>query len=381
MATRRNFLTTASKGLAAATLAPIITSLDVPSFSSGLSGGNNPLILPETEKFTSKDHYRPPHALGLGGVALGNAFKETDEEEAYETMKAAWNAGIRYFDTSPWYGLGISERRMGSFLRDKDKKDYVISTKVGRLMYPDANYRNEMWKGRLNFNYKYDYSADGVRRSVEDSLQRLGIPALDIVFIHDLSPDNKDLGKNWTEYFKTAQHGAMKELTKMREEGMIKGWGLGVNTIEPALQTLEVADPDVFLSATKYSLVYHNDALNMLFPACEKRGVSIVSGAPLAAGLLAGKDRYLYDGKKPKEIMDKYAKLKNIAADHSVDLRTAALQFSVAPAVMASTIPGARSPQQVNENAASMKVKIPADFWAELKKEKLVEENAPVPKV
>lgn len=379
MPSRRNFLATATKGVAAATLAPIITSMDMPANAAGLSPNDNPLVLPN-EKSSSKDHYRVPFAIGMGGVALGNAFFETGEEQAYETMKAAWKAGIRHYDTSPWYGLGISERRMGRFLRDQEKQEYVISTKVGRLMYPDAKYRNDMWKGRLNFNYKYDYTADGVRRSVEDSLQRMGIPAIDIVYIHDLSPDNKDFNGRWLEHFEVAKNGAMKELTKMRGEGLIKAWGLGVNTIEPALKTLEVADPDIFLSATKYSLIQHKDALNMLFPACEKRGVSIVAGAPLNAGFLAGVNRYHYDGKMKQEYLTKRDQLKKIARDHKVDLRTAALQFTVAPNVMASTIPGARNAQQVTENAISMNTKIPADFWKELKHEKLIESNAPVPK-
>lgn len=379
--TRRGFLATATKGVAAASVAPLLfSSLGEPLYAGNTeptTSSNIPDMQPENLE-ANKDHYRIPHKIGMGGVALGNAFFETSDQQAYDTIKAAWDTGIRYFDTSPWYGLGLSERRIGHFLRDKDKKDYVISTKVGRLTYPDASFKHDMWKGRLNFNYKYDYTADGVRRSVDDSLQRLGIPALDVVFIHDLSPDNKDLGDKWEDYFKIAQNGAMKELTKMREEGLIKGWGLGVNTIAPALKTLEVADPDVFLSATKYSLIYHKDALNQLFPACEKRGVSIVSGAPLNAGFLAGVDRYHYDGKLPQEHVAKREKLKNVAKDHKVDLRTAALQFTVAPKVMASTIPGARSPKQVQENAESMKVKIPADFWKELKKEKLIEENAPV---
>lgn len=379
MPSRRNFIATASKGMAAATLAPIITSMDMPVNNAGLSPEDNPLVLPGADT-GKKGKYRVPFNIGLGGVALGNAFFETDEEQAYNTMKAAWKAGMRHYDTSPWYGLGISERRMGRFLRDQDKQEYVISTKVGRLMYPDAKFKHEMWKGRLNFNYKYDYTADGVRRSVEDSLQRLGIPAVDIVYIHDLSPDNKDLGSKWTEQFEVAKNGAMKELTKMRDEGLIKAWGLGINTIEPALKTLEVADPDMFLSATKYSLIQHKDGLNMLFPACEKRNVSIVSGAPLNAGFLAGVDRYNYDGKMKQEFIDKRTKLYNIARTHSVDLRTAALQFTVAPTVVASTIPGARNAQQVTENAASMNTKIPADFWKELKHEKLIENNAPVPK-
>jgi D-threo-aldose 1-dehydrogenase len=377
--TRRTFINTLTKGAAAATLAPLANAFDNTTLSP--ESGVTPIITESAGSYEPvAGHYRPPYKIGMGGVALGNGFKETGDTEALQAMQGAWDAGIRYFDTSPWYGLGQSERRMGNFLHGKDKKDYVISSKVGRLMHPDANFSHPLWKGRLNFNYKYDYTAQGVRKSVEDSLLRLGIPALDIVFVHDLSPDNGDMKDKWLDYFKIAQNGAFKELTKMREEGLIKGWGLGVNTIEPAMKALEVADPDIFLSATQYSLVKHKDDLEVLFPACEKRGVSVVVGAPLAAGLLAGVDRYLYAGEKPKDIMDKYAKMKNIALDHKVDLRTAALQFTAAPKVVASTIPGIRTAQQAAENAASMTAKIPTDFWAELKREKLIEERAEVPK-
>lgn len=379
---RRNFISNIAKGVAVASVPSVFTTVfasENPAAAASTLDGV-PVAETETSGIITAEKYRLPYKIGMGGVALGNGFAETEDFVALLAMQGAWDAGIRYFDTSPWYGLGQSERRMGNFLHGKDKNDYVISSKVGRLMYPDAKFTHPLWKGRLNFNYKYDYTADGVRKSVEDSLLRLGIPALDIVYIHDLSPDNGDMKEKWTEYFKIAQNGAMKELTKMREEGLIKAWGLGVNTIEPVLRTLDVADPDIFLSATQYSLVKHKDDLNTLFPACEKRGVSVVVGAPLAAGLLGGKDRYLYAGEKPKEIMDKYAKMLKVAAAHKTDLRTAALQFTAAPAVVASTIPGARTAQQATENARSMTVKIPAAFWEELKHEKLIESNAPVPK-
>ena len=376
---RRDFLNTAGKGLAAVSLSPFVAN----AFDTATSKNEAPPIILTTVSGSIQNHkhYRPPHKIGMGGVALGNAFKETTDTEALEAMQGAWDAGIRYFDTSPWYGLGQSERRMGNFLHGKNPDEYIISSKIGRILYPDTNFKHEMWKGRLNFNYKYDYTADGARRSIEDSLQRLGIPSLDIVFIHDLSSDNADLGSKWLDYFKIAQNGAMKELTKMRDEGLIKGWGLGINTIEPALKTLEVADPDLFLSATQYSMIHHKDDLNTLFPACDKRDVSIVVGAPLNAGFLAGIERYDYSGKMPKAYVEKREKIKKIATTHQVDLRTAALQFTAAPQVVAATIPGARTAKQVQENAASMKATIPTDFWDELKKEKLIEANAPVPKV
>lgn len=328
---------------------------------------------------TKGQRYRLLVNFGLGGVAIGNGFFETPDAQAEETLEAAWAAGVRYFDTSPWYGLGLSERRFGHFLDAQKREDFFISTKIGRLMVPDRDFKHGMWKGQLGFNYKYDYSAEGTRRSVEDSLQRLGLPSIDIVFIHDLSPDNGDMKDKWTDYFDIAAKGAIPELTKMREEGIIKGWGFGVNTIEPILKTLEISEPDIFLSAIQYSLMKHEDSLERLFPACEKHGVSLVIGGPLNAGFLAGVDRYNYGGTIPEGFKEKRERIAAIAKEHGTDLRTAALQFTAAPKVVAATIPGARSAKQVEENAVSMKAKIPAKFWDALKNEKLIAADAPVP--
>ena len=328
---------------------------------------------------SADDRFKPSQPFGLGGVAIGNAFRPTTDEQAQEVMEGAWAAGVRYFDTSPWYGLGLSERRFGHFLHNKGREEYVLSTKVGRLLKATKEPPKTMWKQASPFTYAYDYSAAGVRRSIEDSLQRLGIERIDIVFIHDLSPDNGDMGDRWTEYFEVAQKGAMPELTRMREEGLIKAWGLGVNTIEPILRTLEVADPDIFLSATQYSLMYHEDALNRLFPACEKHGVSVIAGAALNAGFLAGTDRYNYGSEIPAGFMEKRERMRKIAQRHGIDLRTAALQFSAAPSAVSAVIPGTRFGKQAKENVESMKVKIPADFWAELKQEKLIAGHAPIP--
>lgn len=331
------------------------------------------------ETGAAKKRFEIAGKFGLGGVAIGNGFRVSPDEEAEGALVAAWENGVRFFDTSPWYGLGLSERRFGHFLDDKEPEDYVISTKIGRLMVPDPDFRHGMWKGNPGFNYNYDYTAEGTRRSVEDSLQRLGIPSIDVVFIHDLSPDNGDMKEKWTEHFEVAEKGAMKELAKMKEEGMIKAWGMGVNRPEPILRCLEVADPDVFLAATQYSLIDHEKALDGIFPACEKSGVSLVMGAPLNSGFLAGVDRYNYRGEIPKEHLEKREKLAKIAKAHGTDLRTAAIQFTAAPSVVAATIPGARNAKQAEENAASMKAAIPADFWEELKAEKLIAEHAPVP--
>ena len=366
--------------LAQATLAGTGMALGtgLPSLVSASSHENEPMSL-STPKETKR--FRPKDKAGFGGVALGNGFQQNPDRECLEAVEAAWDAGIRLYDTSPWYGLGISERRMGLFLKDKPRESFTLSTKVGRLLIPKENFSAHelLWKGKLNFSYKYDYTASGVRRSVEDSLQRLGLSAIDIVFIHDLSPDNADMKTTYPSYFQQAVKGAMPELTKMREEGIIKGWGLGVNTIEPILQTLSAADPDIFLSACQYSLIKHEDDLNGVFPKVAERNVSIIVGAPLCAGFLSGKDRYLYDGQFPDGVKDKLASLKRVATNHAVDLRTAALQFAAAPEVVSGVIPGAHTAEQAVQNAASFKIAIPADFWAELKDEKLIAENAPVP--
>lgn len=354
-------------------------------FSNTVLGVDNYLKNNSMEQFENSPvhtRFRPKHKAGFGGVAVGNGFNENPSVPCMQSVEAAWDAGIRYFDTSPWYGLGISERRMGLALKDKNRDEYTLSTKIGRVLYPheDFDASKTIWKGKMNFGYRYDYTAEGTRRSVEDSLQRLGVSSLDIVFIHDLSPDNGDMKDNWMAYFDIAAKGAMPELMKMREEGLIKGWGFGVNTIDPIVKAMEVSDPDIFLSACQYSLIHHKDALNKVFPLAEKRDVSIVVGAPFAAGLLAGKDRYLYGGEMPDWVVEKYGKMKRIAQDYQVDLRSAALQFAAAPAVVSAVIPGAHTVQQAQENVASFSEKIPADFWAALRQEKLIEENAVTPR-
>jgi D-threo-aldose 1-dehydrogenase len=347
------------------------------SYLPGL-GSVNSSNMKEKFKFLN---VKLPSNFGLGGVAIGNGFRPTTDEQAQLAMEGAWEAGVRFFDTSPWYGLGISERRFGRFLHNKQREDYILATKVGRILKAAKQPpKNNSWKEASPFDYEYDYTAAGVRRSIEDSLQRLGINSIDIVFIHDLSPDNGDMKENWKSYFEIAADGAIPELTKMKEEGLIKGWGLGVNRIEPILETLKVAEPDVCLSATQYSLMYHEDALERLFPACEEKGVDIVVGAPLNAGFLAGIDRYNYWGEMPEGFKEKREKISKIAEKHGTNLRTAALQFSAAPDIVSAVIPGTRYPEQARENVESMKVKIPTAFWEELVEQKLISDRAPWPK-
>jgi D-threo-aldose 1-dehydrogenase len=333
---------------------------------------------------TTSKHYKPPIRFGLGGVPLGNEFAVITEKDAYATLEAAWSAGVRYYDTSPWYGLGLCERRFGNFLHTKDRKDYVLSSKVGKLL--KASRQNNA-KEYFPFtpspnNIVFDYTADGVKRSIEDSLQRLGVDALDIAFVHDLSPDNAYLPSPWEEQFEIARKGAFPALTRMREEGIIKGWGLGVNRPEPIMKLLDVADPDVCLLASQYSLIDHENALHHVFPAARAKGVSFVVGSSLNAGFISGSQRYNYgkeNYKIPQPIIEKREKLREVAGRHGVDLRTAALQFSATPDVASALVVGAASEQQIVADYSSMQVKTPAEFWAELKERKLIEQDAPVP--
>jgi D-threo-aldose 1-dehydrogenase len=328
------------------------------------------------------EDFKLPKNFGLGGVAAGNAWHVNSNQQIEMAMAAAWDAGVRYFDTSPFYGFGLSERRMGHFLFEKNRDEFVLSTKIGRVFDADPNYKSDpksLWKGRLNFKYKFDYTAAGVRRSIEDSLQRLGLSSIDIVYVHDLSPDTGELGDRWMDQFNIAAKGAFPELTKMREEGIIKGWGMGVNTPEPILKAMEVADPDIFLVAIQYSLVDHKKALNSLFPAMEKKKVKAVIGGPLNAGFLANRDRFNYGDTIPAEMLEKRKKINAIIGKYNVDLRTVALQFSAAHPVVAAVIPGASTAEQASSNAAAMATKVPGDLWKELKQAKLIEQDAPVP--
>jgi len=329
-------------------------------------------------------HYKVPFKFGLGGVPLGNEFAMVTDKDAYAILEAAWSAGIRYYDVSPWYGLGLAERRYGNFLHNKNRSEYVLSSKVGKLLKA-----SKTAKGRELFPFSpspndvtFDYTASGVRRSIEDSLQRLGVDSLDIAFVHDISSDNKLLPTSWQEQFEIALKGAFPELTRMREEGVIKGWGIGVNTPAPILRVFSEADPDVCLMASQYSLIDHKNALNQLFPAVRKKNASLVVGSSLNAGFISGSPRYNY-GKEsykiPVEFLEKRKRLREVAANHGVDLRTAALQFSAAPDEAAALVVGASSEQQILADYTSMQTNIPGEFWTELKAERLIEQNAPTP--
>jgi D-threo-aldose 1-dehydrogenase len=334
----------------------------------------------------AKQIFTPEFRFGQGGVPSGNEFEVVTDEDAMKTLEASWNAGIRYFDVSPWYGLGLAERRYGMFLHNQPRDSYLISTKVGKLLKaaPRNNSKDLFPYGNSPNNVVFDYTADGVRRSIEDSLQRLGIDHIDVVFVHDISPDNLLLPRPWPEEFAVALKGAFPALSQMRDEGVIKAWGIGVNTPEPILRVIRESDPDVCLLASQYSLIDHANALNSVFPVAREHEVSFVVGSSLNAGFISGSPGYNY-GKNSWNIspahLAKREKLRAVANQFGVDLRTAALQFSAAPDVVASLIVGAHTEAQALANASSMKATIPPAFWEELKRQNLIEQNASVPAV
>lgn len=324
----------------------------------------------------ASQRFAPPGPLGFGGAPLGDMFAKVDEQTAEATVAAAWESGIRYFDTAPHYGAGLSEHRFGSILRQHPRDSYVLSTKVGRLLVPDI--QGEIahpFLSALPFRRVQDYSAAAARRSVEDSLQRMAVGRIDIVYVHDLAADH--LGDAWTEAFETAREGAFRELIKMREEGLIRAWGLGVNLPEPCVRALKESDPDVFLLAGRYSLL-DLTGLKELFPLCAERGARVVVGGPFNSGLLAGGKTFDYQD-APAEQVAARDRLLAVAKEHGVDLKAAALQFCAAHPVVASVIPGAKHPDRVRQNAALMAQKIPAAFWATLKAQSLLPEEAPTP--
>jgi D-threo-aldose 1-dehydrogenase len=381
MNTRRDFLSVTVKGSAMAVASALLPESTSALGASEMIGSNS---MEQAGSSGNKGHYKPPFRFGIGGVPLGNEFAVVTDKDAYATIEAAWNAGVRYYDMAPWYGLGLAERRYGNFLHNKNRSEYVLSSKVGKLLKASKTAKNKEYFpfSPSPNDVVYDYTASGVRRSIEDSLQRLGVDSIDIAFVHDISSDNKYLPTPWQEQFEIARKGAFPELTRMREEGLIKGWGIGVNTPEPIMRLLEVADPDVCLLASQYSLIDHKNALDQVFPAARAKNVSFVIGSSLNAGFISGSPRYNY-GKEsykiPPAFLEKRKRLREVASNHGVDLRTAALQFSAAPDIAAALVVGASSEQQILADYTSMQTKIPAEFWAELKAHNLIEQNAPVP--
>lgn len=300
--------------------------------------------------------------LGFGGASAGNLYRDTSDAEAAGAIQAAWDGGVRYFDTAPHYGLGLSEARLGAALGSRPRLEFVLSTKVGRLLEDNPSPSgSDVAAGGFavpdRLRRRYDYSAAGVRRSLEDSLTRLGLDRVDIVYVHD--PD---------DYVDEAIAGALPELVRMREEGIIGAAGVGMNQWQAPLRMVRETDLDVVMLAGRWTLLDRSGA--PLLAACADRGVSVVAAAPFNSGLLAQPwppDGALFNyGPAGPALLQRARDLARICHEHGVDLPTAAVQFPLRHPAVVSVVSGMRTAAQAVTTVARLTTPVPDDIWAEL---------------
>ena len=320
--------------------------------------------------------------MGFGAAPIGNFLKPIPEEVAAAMVEHAWISGMRYFDTAPLYGHGLSELRLGQNLRWKPRDEFVLSSKVGRLLTPAprASISFAPWVNAAPFTFRFDYSYDGAMRSVEDTLQRTALERIDIAFIHDCDVFTHGAAQQ-AIYFKQAMDGAYKALLKMREVGVVKDIGFGVNEWQVCHEALKQGDFDGFLLAGRYTLL-EQDSLDEFLPLCEKRNAAVVIGGGLNSGILATGAvpgaKYNYSP-APPHILEKVKKIEAVCTEHKVPLPAAALQFLLAHPAIASHVPGTRTVEQMEQNIAWISHPIPKDFWQDLKHKGLLRKDAPVP--
>jgi len=319
--------------------------------------------------------------FGQGGAPLGGNLQPTPWAQAKAVMDFAWDNGIRFFDTAPFYGYGLSEHYFGNVLREHKREDYVLSTKVGRLLKPRTQPQtpNDPWKQPLPFEPVFDYGYDATMRSFEDSLQRLGLNKIDILLIHDIGVTTHFA--DHAKHMKAAMEGGFKALQELRKAGKIGALGMGVNEWEVCMEAIDYGDFDVFLLAGRYTLL-EQEALTSFLPECQKRGTTIIIGGPFNSGILAvgAKPGATFDYlPASKEILDKVAKIEKVCADHKVALPAAALQFPLTHPSVCSVIPGSRSTDELKRNLDLFRTPIPKALWSDLKSAGLMRQDAPTP--
>lgn len=320
--------------------------------------------------------------LGFGTAPLGGLHNRISEEAAETTLEAAWKAGVRYFDTAPWYGNGLSELRLGSCLRHYSRDEYVVSTKVGRTFHrplQPSSFCPEFWKGGLRLDYQFDYTYDGIMRAYEQSLMRLGIDSIDMLLIHDLDISEIGSQPQLESYFRDLEDSGWRALELLRSTAEVKAVGAGVNILGTVPEMLQRFDLDFFLVAMPYTLI-NQEPLDLEFPLCERRDVAIVIGSPFASGILAtgashNAPQYNY-ADAPAWVIEKVKRIEVVCAQHKIPLAAAALQFPLRHPLVASVIPGAITPQQISENARLLHIPIPEEFWRELRTQGLLREPA-----
>ena len=320
--------------------------------------------------------------FGFGAAHLGELYSYVDEASSHATLEAAWSGNLRYYDTAPWYGRGKSEHRLGCFLSSKPRAEFQITTKVGRVLRRPKdleNFSRAPWLGGYNFEVVYDYSYDGIMQSYEQSLQRSGLDTLDALVIHDL--DDIFLGDTLGAHEKTFFDSGIRALQELKASGDIKAYGMGINQAGTMMTTAVRLDLDFVLVAMPYTLL-DQASLHTGMADCSKRGVSIIIGAPFASGILVTGSKagakYAYSNASP-EIQAKVQAIEAVCKAHHVAMPAAALQFPLAHPAVVSVIPGAAYPNEVTQNIAALQVSIPAAFWADLRSNKLIDADAPVP--
>jgi D-threo-aldose 1-dehydrogenase len=321
--------------------------------------------------------------LGLGCGPLGGFRARMTEAEADEIVLAAHEAGVRLFDTSPLYGHGQSELRVGHALRQLPRASFVLSTKVGRWLAPvgPGQPRDGLRPGGLDFRPTYDLSRDGVLRALEQSFCRLGLTSIDILLIHDVDIRSHGSREAFEQRYREAVAGAYPALNELRREGVIKAVGIGVNETLPCLRFARDVDLDCILLAGRYTLL-EQQALDELLPLCIEKDIGILVGGPFNSGILARGpgEGATYDYQAaPPEVLDKARRIEEVCRRHGVALAAAALQFPLAHPAISTLIPGAASRAEVMQNAGHLRAGIPADLWAELRHEGLLHPQAPVP--
>lgn len=321
--------------------------------------------------------------LGFGTAPLGNLYKAISDDEADAILARAWDSGIRYYDTAPLYGLGLSETRLNRFLRDKPRDDYVLSTKVGRLLKTTTPEKRDgfgKWFDVPARNEVYDYGYDAVMRSLEFSLERLGTHRVDILYGHDLDLFNHGSREALDARLKEFLEGGHEALVKLRSEGVIGAFGLGVNEWQPCQWLAERGDPDIFLLAGRYTLL-EQASLDPMMALCEQKGIGVVIGGPYNSGILATGARpgayYNYDP-APQDVLDRVTRIEAICTRHGVRLVDAAFQFPLRHPAVVSVIPGGQSVDEMASNLQALNAAIPPALWADLKSEGLLHALAPV---
>lgn len=319
--------------------------------------------------------------LGFGAAHIAGRSDRIDGATARNTLQAAWDCGLRYFDTAPFYGRGLSEHRTGDFLTDQPREDFILTTKVGRVFRRPSNpgsFDLTPWKAGLRFEYQFDYSYDGVMRSYEDSLMRLGMDSVEALLIHD--PDAVAHGEHWESRMKDMSTTGIKALEELKRAGDIKAIGMGLNTTESLDIIPQMVDLDFLIVAMPYTLL-DQSALPSL-DRFGKTGISVVIGAPFASGILVtGPIRgALYRYQAADEITQKKTRaIQAICAHYGVSLAAAALQFPLGHYAVISIIPGGANPAEVRANVATFDIDIPAALWADLKEQELISPQAPTP--